>query len=229
MNSFLTKSQISLLFSKLVSTRTPIEEINKMGRKARATKQTPALKSLSELQISAARGIFVNTKSDPHLADSSHPVKKKRRIPTAMIRRSARIQNTVDNQESEPVIEEIMICGSQKDDDGPLRHEENKTTEQSSDEIEGSSKKDNRGAADVRYKTMYTCYKTKIEDLLEENKKLSKALELANGKIYVYERQSNMFSEVMAVIASLSRVNENLSAPKHGPPDNDNEEFEGLN
>lgn len=38
-----------------------------------------------------------------------------------------------------------------------------------------------------------------------------------------------MFSEVMAVIASLSRVNENLSAPKHGPPDNDNEEFEGLN
>lgn len=66
--------------------------------------------------------------------DTSRPAKKKQKLkyPTAFIRRSPRIQSPFRNLEIEPIIEEIIISGSQ-DDVEPLLQEENKSNEEASD------------------------------------------------------------------------------------------------
>ncbi|XP_021727883.1 uncharacterized protein LOC110694998 isoform X2 [Chenopodium quinoa] len=190
-----------------------------MGRKPRASKPenfqpTSAPKSVPEGQTITAEGT--------HLSDTSRIFKRRLNSPTAMIRRSPRIQSTCGNQAIQPIIEEIIISGS-PNNDGPMLHEDNKFTEEASDETGRSSKKDDAGAAEVKYKAMYISSQKKIEALMEENKQLSNALELANGKIHLHEKQSNAYSEVMAIIGSLSRVNENLAARVNLGASDDNE------
>ncbi|XP_021846974.1 uncharacterized protein [Spinacia oleracea] len=195
-----------------------------MGRKARVSKsvdfQPPVL---PEVQTIAAGGTV--------FPDTSRPAKKKQKLkyPTAFIRRSPRIQSPFRNLEIEPIIEEIIISGSQ-DDVEPLLQEENKSNEEASDETRRSSEKDDPYVGDVNYKTMYISSQKKIEALLEENKQLSKALDLANGTIDMLEKQNNIYSEVMSIIGSLSRANENLAARVNlGHPTGDCEDVEGRN
>lgn len=186
-----------------------------MGRKARATKgkiTKPTLvpKSPDQVQSIAPEEIHLNRSSDPPRSGTSPSFRKKSKTSTTIVRRSQRIRSTTANLETEPVIHEISISESDKVNE-PLQHDGNMSTEETSNETERSSQKGNPNVAEI-YKNMYINSQKKVEELLVENRQLSKTLEGALGKVDVYEKQSHIYSEVMAVIASLSKVNENLSA-----------------
>ncbi|KAJ8427746.1 hypothetical protein Cgig2_016501 [Carnegiea gigantea] len=196
-----------------------------MGRKARATKgkiPKPMLvpKSPHQVQSIAPEEIHLNRSSDPPRSKTSPSFRKKSKTSTTIVRRSQRIRRTTANLETEPVIHEISISESDKVNE-PLPHEDgNMSPEETSNETERSSQKGNPNVAEI-YKNMYINSQKKVEELLVENRQLSKTLEGALGKVDVYEKQSHIYSEVMAVIASLSKVNENLSA--HCAPSEDAE------
>ncbi|KNA08621.1 hypothetical protein SOVF_160590 isoform D [Spinacia oleracea] len=163
--------------------------------------------ALPEVQKGAVGGTL--------FSDTSRPTKKKLKTATAMIRRSTRIQTIVGNQELKPIIKEIIISESQNDVE-PM-------------ETRRFSKKDDPCVTEIKYKTMYISSLKKIEALVEENEQLSKALDLANGAINVHEKKNNIYSEVMSVIGSLCRANENLAARLNLAAPIDDEEFEEKN
>ncbi|KNA08620.1 hypothetical protein SOVF_160590 isoform C [Spinacia oleracea] len=176
--------------------------------------------ALPEVQKGAVGGTL--------FSDTSRPTKKKLKTATAMIRRSTRIQTIVGNQELKPIIKEIIISESQNDVE-PMVHEINMSIKVASDETRRFSKKDDPCVTEIKYKTMYISSLKKIEALVEENEQLSKALDLANGAINVHEKKNNIYSEVMSVIGSLCRANENLAARLNLAAPIDDEEFEEKN
>ncbi|KAK9756140.1 hypothetical protein RND81_01G076400 [Saponaria officinalis] len=195
-----------------------------MGRKAKASKTQTMKQPLepnfpSGVQTIASDGTPTNMEFGHLLSDTSHSGKKKSKTSTTVVRRSRRLQPNAATQVLEPIVHEIHLSDSENNkelgnekEDETRAHEVNKSPEQTSDETEGNFDEDYPGAADFKYKAMYINSQKKIEALMEENKELNKALEHAIGKIDVYEKQSNVYSEVMDVIASLSKANENLSA-----------------
>ncbi|XP_074268952.1 uncharacterized protein LOC141592247 [Silene latifolia] len=102
-------------------------------------------------------------------------------------------------------------CEKDKEDDETRVIELNKSLEKISNETDQNTEEEILGGTDMKYKAMYINSQRKIESLMEENRELTKLLEHAVGKIDVFEKQSSIFSEVMNVFASLSKVNENLS------------------
>ncbi|XP_074310271.1 uncharacterized protein LOC141646146 [Silene latifolia] len=191
-----------------------------MGRKPKACKQPLATGE----QPSATAGNPSNLEPGPLNSDTSHTGKRKSKASNAVIRRSQRLHHSAGNQDIEPVVYELPISDSENDKEETANKKQQEmhaldlkiSSEQTSDEM--NFEKENPGVADIKYKTMYINSQKKIEALMEENKELNKALEHAVGKIDVYEKQSSLYGEVMNVIASLSKVNENLSTHvKRGP------------
>ncbi|KAH9620725.1 hypothetical protein KSS87_002207, partial [Heliosperma pusillum] len=172
-------------------------------------------------QGNAAAGNPNNLECGPLLSDTSHTGKRKSKASAAAVRRSERLHHSAANKELGPIVYDLPISDSENDKEEIENKKKqemqardlNISSEQTSDVLaERNSEKDNPGVADIKYKTMYINSQKKIEALMEENRELNKALEHAVGKIDVYEKQSSVYLEVMNVIASLSRVNENLSA-----------------
>ncbi|KAL9239229.1 hypothetical protein vseg_013569 [Gypsophila vaccaria] len=196
-----------------------------MGRKAKATKiqtmkQTQEPNVPLEGQTMASNGNPGNLEPSPLMSNTSNSGRKKSKNSTAIVRRSRRLKPSATTQDLDPAVREILVSDSEnsKEDlenekeDETRVHDMNKYPEQTSDETERNFEEENRGSTDFKYKAMYIKSQKKIEALLKRNNELNKNLEHAVGKIDVYEKQSDVYLEVMNVIGSLSKATENLSA-----------------
>ncbi|XP_057483092.1 uncharacterized protein LOC130769851 isoform X1 [Actinidia eriantha] len=148
---------------------------------------------------------------------------------SAIIRRSGRLRNVAppaENQEVQPVVEEVNLCESEKEDvplnfcasakeDGPFIEEnlpESMAPEWSLEERinylvqaveELKSKATERHiesdspAANLNYKSMYIDSQKKIEALTSENFELAKKLEVALAKMEAYSEANRVCSEIL--------------------------------
>ncbi|XP_041016939.1 uncharacterized protein LOC121259416 isoform X2 [Juglans microcarpa x Juglans regia] len=172
-------------------------------------------------------------------AESSKPSNPNKRVKfyARVVRRSERIQNAVmpsQNLDIEPIVEEIVLSESDKEDDPPTQtqREQNRpepTTfgeknleekvEYIIQQLEAQEKamealKSESSKTDVSYKKLYIDSQKKVESLSEENKQLSMKLEIALGKLETYENGNRVFSEVLEklkdfiLVANLTKATE---------------------
>ncbi|KAF5455041.1 hypothetical protein F2P56_024657 [Juglans regia] len=172
-------------------------------------------------------------------AESSKPSNPNKRVKfyARVVRRSERIQNAVmpaQNLDIEPIVEEIDLSESDKEDDPPTQtqREQNgpepttfgeKNLEEKVEyiiqQLEAQEKamealKSESSKTDVSYKKLYIESQKKVESLSEENKQLSMKLEIALGKLETYENGNRVFSEVLEklkdfiLVANLTKATE---------------------
>ncbi|GMP99815.1 hypothetical protein CsSME_00047153 [Camellia sinensis var. sinensis] len=160
-------------------------------------------------------------------------------------RRSERLKNVAQptqNQEIEPVIEEVNLCESEKEDEKEEEHEphveenppesmpaERRLEEkidylvQAVEELQSKAPKrhfqSDSFSADLNYKSLYIDSQKKIEALKNENFELSKKLDFALGKIEAYGDSSRVSSEVLGKLNDMILVS-NLVIANNGEPNN---------
>ncbi|THG07876.1 hypothetical protein TEA_009573 [Camellia sinensis var. sinensis] len=150
-------------------------------------------------------------------------------------RRSERLKNVAQptqNQEIEPVIEEVNLCESEKEDEKEEEHEphvEENPPESMPAERRLEEKIDylapkrhfqsDSFSADLNYKSLYIDSQKKIEALKNENFELSKKLDFALGKIEAYGDSSRVSSEVLGKLNDMILVS-NLVIANNGEPNN---------
>ncbi|KAF5937382.1 hypothetical protein HYC85_024888 [Camellia sinensis] len=218
----------------------------KMGRKPKAAKIAEAASADMPQNLNP----FVE-KVAPELKMQTESVGLSSKKKTfANSRRSERLKNVAQptqNQEIEPVIEEVNLCESEKEDEKEEEHEphveENppesmpaeRRLEEKIDYLvqaveELQSKAFNELApkrhfqsdsfsADLNYKSLYIDSQKKIEALKNENSELSKKLDFALGKIEAYGDSSRVSSEVLEQLKDMILVS-NLVIAKNGEPNN---------
>lgn len=143
----------------------------------------------------------------------------------AIIRRSDRLRNVTppaQKQEIEPVVEEINLCESEKEDEPHVEETppESMSPEQSLEEEGDYSKaakrhlQNDRPKANLKYKRLYFDSQKKIEALTKENYELSKNLAVALGKLEAKEEAVRIFKDLL-LISNVGKANEtarNLSS-----------------
>ncbi|GAB4840769.1 hypothetical protein Ancab_021531 [Ancistrocladus abbreviatus] len=125
----------------------------------------------------------------------------------SIVRRSQRIQNASQNQELEPVVEEIRFSDGEKEDELPFL-EENRSLDEKPEESRSASPDQIPAAVDAKYRRMYISSQKKVHVLVDENKELSKKLESALGKLEVYEEGNHILSEIWTVVSSMAKTTE---------------------
>ncbi|XP_022155571.1 uncharacterized protein LOC111022677 isoform X3 [Momordica charantia] len=171
---------------------------------------------------------------------SSSSKKRAKKSYPSVIRRSERIQNVVQpyqNRDIEPVVEEIAVSDSEKEDE-PLAQGEKELDEPTSCEQNLHGKIDyvvklleTQGRAikvlktknllseslsptEVRYKSLYIESQKKVQTLMDENQQLTQKLETALCKVEAYEKGNQNFSEVLEklkdvmLVSNLTKVTE---------------------
>ncbi|XP_022155575.1 uncharacterized protein LOC111022677 isoform X7 [Momordica charantia] len=147
---------------------------------------------------------------------SSSSKKRAKKSYPSVIRRSERIQNVVQpyqNRDIEPVVEEIAVSDSEKEDE-PLAQGEKELDEPTSCE------QNLHGKIDYVVKLLETqgraikVLKTKVQTLMDENQQLTQKLETALCKVEAYEKGNQNFSEVLEklkdvmLVSNLTKVTE---------------------
>ncbi|XP_022155570.1 uncharacterized protein LOC111022677 isoform X2 [Momordica charantia] len=167
---------------------------------------------------------------------SSSSKKRAKKSYPSVIRRSERIQNVVQpyqNRDIEPVVEEIAVSDSEKEDE-PLAQGEKELDEPTSCEQNLHGKIDyvvklleTQGRAiknllseslsptEVRYKSLYIESQKKkwylidscqVQTLMDENQQLTQKLETALCKVEAYEKGNQNFSEVLEKLKDVMLV-----------------------
>ncbi|KAG2697104.1 hypothetical protein I3843_07G090200 [Carya illinoinensis] len=173
----------------------------------------------SESSIPSLGRVKTQPKQQADLSKQSNP-NKRVKFYASVVRRSERIRNAVmpaQNLDIEPIVEEIILSESEKEDDPPTQtqREQNQPEPTTFDEknleekveyilqqLEAQEKamealKSESSKADFSYKKLYIDSQKKVESLSEENKQLSMKLEIALGKLEAYENGNRVFSEVL--------------------------------
>lgn len=204
-----------------------------MGQKSKSTKVPKAMATMPE-NLNPSMEIVA-----PQLKMQSLSSRKKA---CAITRRSERLRNLAppaQNQEIESmVVEEINLCESEKEDEPHV--EENPPNSmpaqqrleekinylvQAIKELKSKAAerhfRSDSPAMDHKYKSLYFDLQQKIEALTKENQELSRKLDVALGKIEVYEETRRASSEVLEklkdviLISNLAKATEtamNLSS-----------------
>ncbi|XP_022155576.1 uncharacterized protein LOC111022677 isoform X8 [Momordica charantia] len=142
---------------------------------------------------------------------SSSSKKRAKKSYPSVIRRSERIQNVVQpyqNRDIEPVVEEIAVSDSEKEDE-PLAQGEKELDEPTSCE------QNLHGKIDYVVKLLETQGRAiKVQTLMDENQQLTQKLETALCKVEAYEKGNQNFSEVLEklkdvmLVSNLTKVTE---------------------
>ncbi|XP_022155573.1 uncharacterized protein LOC111022677 isoform X5 [Momordica charantia] len=158
---------------------------------------------------------------------SSSSKKRAKKSYPSVIRRSERIQNVVQpyqNRDIEPVVEEIAVSDSEKEDE-PLAQGEKELDEPTSCEQNLHGKIDyvvklleTQGRAIKVLKTKNLLSEslspTEVQTLMDENQQLTQKLETALCKVEAYEKGNQNFSEVLEklkdvmLVSNLTKVTE---------------------
>uniref|UniRef100_A0A5B6Z853 Uncharacterized protein n=1 Tax=Davidia involucrata TaxID=16924 RepID=A0A5B6Z853_DAVIN len=213
-----------------------------MGRKPKATKVVEGIAHTTPENANLSLGTAnPEPKMQTNSAGLSLIKKKASKYQSAIIRRSERLHNLTPptrNQEIKPVIEEINLIESEKEDEPHV--EQNSpdpvsgkgSLEEKLDYLlqtveEFKSKATKRhfpiesSHADLKYRSLYIDSQKKIEALTNENNQLAKKLEIAIGKLEAYEKGTRACSEVVdklkevILISNLAKATEtalNLSS-----------------
>ncbi|PSS06383.1 Processed lymphoid-restricted membrane protein [Actinidia chinensis var. chinensis] len=201
-----------------------------MGRKPKAAKVAEATADMPNILTPA-----VEMAAPQHKMHTKATCLSSGKNTSSIIRRSERLRHvapTAQNQETEPVVEEVNLCESEKEDeplifcesakeDGPFIEEntpESMTPEwsleerinylvQAVEELKSKATKrhieSDSPAANLNYKSMYIDSQKKIEALTSENFELSKKLEVALGKMEAYGEANRVCSEILNKLKDL--------------------------
>ncbi|XP_022155574.1 uncharacterized protein LOC111022677 isoform X6 [Momordica charantia] len=153
---------------------------------------------------------------------SSSSKKRAKKSYPSVIRRSERIQNVVQpyqNRDIEPVVEEIAVSDSEKEDE-PLAQGEKELDEPTSCEQNLHGKIDyvvklleTQGRA-IKNLLSESLSPTEVQTLMDENQQLTQKLETALCKVEAYEKGNQNFSEVLEklkdvmLVSNLTKVTE---------------------
>ncbi|XP_059625863.1 uncharacterized protein LOC132268946 [Cornus florida] len=198
-----------------------------MGRKPKAAKVVEGIAdTMPENANPSLEMVNPGTKMQPNSAflDLSKkdaaclPTKKKAsKNQKAIVRRSERLHNIIPharNQEIEPVIEEINLVESEKEDEPnveqnssePLPHERDLEEKidylvETMEELKSKAAKryfqSEIKQGDLSYRGLYIESQKKIEALTDENNQLSKNLEIAIAKLEGFEKGSRNCSKII--------------------------------
>ncbi|KAF9686966.1 hypothetical protein SADUNF_Sadunf02G0045000 [Salix dunnii] len=203
--------------------------------------------SLKQPANSSLEGVELNLQMQADFARSSS--KKKARQTHAKVRRSERLQTLAadtQNQDTERVIEEITLSGSEEEEypvdaklPGPTLIDKNlegkvdyilkmlevqcKTAGVKFKATKNSFSENCSGGGDFTYKSLYIDSEKKVEALMEENYQLTLKLQNALGKIEAYEKGNPMvcdmmekFNEILLSQLSSEAISINVTAPGAG-------------
>lgn len=161
---------------------------------------------------------LVRARQSNQPGESVERSKPRKKDYTGAVRRSVRIQSALlpsQNLDIEPVILDVTLSDSEKEDDPPAQRKQNESEpttyakknleEKVNDNIqrletlekivEALMSKTSR--VDVTYKNLYIDSQKKVESLTEEKKQLAMKLDVALVKLESYERGDRVVSEAL--------------------------------